>query len=402
MTLTRPAPGSGRTGERPTLATVTAERWRQPRWLHPRWLHPGAWWIWALGLAVAASRTTNPLLLGLIIAIAAFVVASRRPRAPWGRTFAAFLTLGMFIIAIRIVFQVLLGVPIGTTVLFTLPTLELPSSFAGISIGGPVTGEEILAGAYEGLRLATILACVGAANSLASPARLLASLPGALYEAGVAVVIAVTFAPQLIVDLQRVRAARRLRGRPVRGLRGLAGSAIPVLEGALERSVHLAAAMDSRGYGRIAGRSSAHRTRAAWALLGALATGLIGVYAMLDATAPIAVGSALMIVAIVLAIVGVRVAGARSPRTRYRPDPWRAPEWITAAGGVVPAATFIAIGLSGGAGLSTSVDPAQWPELPLAASLAVLAALIPAWLTPPPPDRASLESPSVKPTGGMR
>ena len=29
----------------------------------PRWLHPGAWWLWALGLATAASRTTNPLLL---------------------------------------------------------------------------------------------------------------------------------------------------------------------------------------------------------------------------------------------------------------------------------------------------------------------------------------------------
>ena len=29
----------------------------------PRALHPGAWWLWALGLATAASRTTNPLLL---------------------------------------------------------------------------------------------------------------------------------------------------------------------------------------------------------------------------------------------------------------------------------------------------------------------------------------------------
>lgn len=402
MTLTSPAPVSRGTMGTTTLATVAGSRWRQPRWMQPRWVHPGAWWIWALGLAVAASRTTNPLLLGLIVAIAAFVVVHRRPRAPWGRTFGAFLILGAFIIGIRIVFQVLLGVPVGTTVLFTLPTLDLPSSFAGISIGGQVTGEEVLAGAYEGLRLATILACVGAANSLASPARLLASLPGALYEAGVAVVIAVTFAPQLIVDLQRVRAARRLRGRPVRGLRGLAGSAIPVLEGALERSVHLAAAMDSRGYGRIAGRSAAQRKRAAWALFGALSTGLVGTYAMLDAAAPSIVGAALMIVALVLAIVGVRVAGARSPRTRYRPDPWRAPEWITATSGVVAAATFIVLGLVDGSGMSTSVDPAQWPELPAMATLALLAALIPAWLTPIPPDRAPLDSPDLHAMGGLR
>ena len=29
----------------------------------PRLLHPAAWWAWAIGLAMAANRTTNPLLL---------------------------------------------------------------------------------------------------------------------------------------------------------------------------------------------------------------------------------------------------------------------------------------------------------------------------------------------------
>ena len=33
----------------------------------PRALHPGAWWLWAVGLAAAASRTTNPLLLALVV-----------------------------------------------------------------------------------------------------------------------------------------------------------------------------------------------------------------------------------------------------------------------------------------------------------------------------------------------
>lgn len=355
-----------------------------------RWLHPGAWWIWALGLAVAASRTTNPLLLGLIVAVAAVVVSARRPHAPWGRTFSAFLVLGAIIIVIRVMFQILLGVPIGSTVLFVLPTIDLPDVFAGIRVGGEVTGEEILAGAYDGLRLATILACVGAANSLASPARLLASVPGALYEAGVAVVIAVTFAPQLITDLRRVRAARRLRGRPVRGLRGIAGSAIPVLEGALERSVHLAAAMDSRGYGRIANRTTRQRRVAATALLGSLALGLIGVYAMLDASAPTIVGAILLASAAAVAIVGVRMAGARSPRSRYRPDPWGGPEWITAASGLIAAAAFIAAAIWMVPGMTTPVDPAQWPRLPLLAVASLAIALLPAWVTPQPPDRRSL------------
>ena len=44
----------------------------------------------------------------------------------------------------------------------------------------------------DGGQLAVMLCCVGAANALASPRRLLKSLPGALYEMGVACVVALT------------------------------------------------------------------------------------------------------------------------------------------------------------------------------------------------------------------
>ena len=35
----------------------------------PRLLHPAAWWLWGMGMAVAASRTTNPFLLILLVAV---------------------------------------------------------------------------------------------------------------------------------------------------------------------------------------------------------------------------------------------------------------------------------------------------------------------------------------------
>ncbi|MFZ8910888.1 MAG: energy-coupling factor transporter transmembrane component T, partial [Candidatus Nanopelagicales bacterium] len=223
---------------------------KPPRVRLPRLLHPGAWWLWAAGLAVAASRTTNPLLLLLIVAVAAYVVAARRSPSPWARSFSVFLKLGLIIIVIRVLFQAIVSAPIGTTVVVTLPALTLPELFAGVRLGGAVTLESLVAALYDGMRLATIIICVGAANSLASPARLLKAVPSALYEFGLSVVVAVTFAPQLVADLDRIRTARRLRGRTVGGVRGTAAVALPVLEGALERSVMLAAAMDSRGYGR--------------------------------------------------------------------------------------------------------------------------------------------------------
>ena len=76
---------------------------------------------------------------------------------------------------------------------------------------GPVTREAVLAGLYDGLRLGTIVICVGAANALANPKRLLRSVPAALHEVGTALVVAVTVLPQLADSARRVRAAQALR-----------------------------------------------------------------------------------------------------------------------------------------------------------------------------------------------
>ena len=49
--------------------------------------------------------------------------------------------------------------------------------------------------------------------------------------------VAVVSGEDVVADVDRLRTARRLRGRRSTGMRALAGSAIPVLEGALERSL---------------------------------------------------------------------------------------------------------------------------------------------------------------------
>jgi energy-coupling factor transport system permease protein len=351
----------------------------------PRWTHPVAWWVWALGLATAASRTTNPLLLGLVVAVAGWVVSRRRPDAPWSRSYAVFLRLGLLVIAIRVAFTVVFGAGAGTHVIVTLPELPLPDWAAGVSIGGPLTAEELLLAVYQGMVLATMLACVGAANSLASPARLLASVPAALYEVGVAVVVAMTFAPQLVGDVARVRTARRLRGRPDRGLRALAGSVMPVLEGALERAVDLAAAMDARGYGRTGPVSRRLRLTSVSLLLLALVGITLGVYALLDAGTPGALALPLLGIGVAAGVVGMLLAGRRSIRTRYRPDPWALPEWLTAISGLVPATALIALSLTDPRSLLGQTSPLTWPSLPVAAALAIGVALLPGLVTPRPP-----------------
>jgi len=355
----------------------------------PRHLHPGAWWLWALGLAAAASRTTNPLLLALVVAVAGYVVVARRASTPWAGAYGVFLRLGLVIIVIRVVMGALFGASQGTTVLFTLPEVPLPGWASGVRLGGPVTAEQTLAALYDGLRLAAVIVCVGAANALVPPTRLLRCVPAALYEAGVAVVVAMTLAPQLIRSAGRVREARRLRGRADRGLRALRGIGVPVLEGALERSLELAAAMDSRGYGRRAVVAPALRRTTAVLTLAGLLGVCAGVYGLLDAGSPPVLGLPLLAGGLAVAMAGMVLAGRNVARTRYRPDRWRAPEWATVGAGAAAAAAAIAAALVDADALIAPVVPLAWPTLPWLPAAGILVALLPAVLTPPAPGGAA-------------
>ncbi|WP_423833156.1 energy-coupling factor transporter transmembrane component T [Streptomyces manipurensis] len=370
-------------GPRPA-AEPAYRRWRAPRAGRGSALHAGAWWLWALGLATAASRTTNPLLLGMIIGVAGYVVAARRTDAPWARSYGAFLKLGLFVIGLRLLFSMLLGsgVP-GTHTLFTLPEFPLPAWAQGIRFGGPVTAEQLVFAFYNGAKLAALLVCVGAANALANPARLLKSLPAALYEAGVAVVVAMTFAPNMVADVVRLRTARRLRGRPTGGVKAVLQIGLPVLEGALERSVAVAASMDARGYGRTAQvpRGVRHTTTAL--TLGGLLGMCAGTYGLLAAQGA-AYGLPVLGIGAVLALAGLRLGGRRSVRTRYRPDRWDARAWLVAGSGAAVAALLIHAGSVDPAGMHPGVVPLVAPALPLWPAAAVLIGLLPAFVAPVP------------------
>jgi energy-coupling factor transport system permease protein len=182
-----------------------------------------------------------------------------------------------------------------------------------------------------------------------------------------------------------VREARRLRGRPSRGLAGLRGLAVPVLEIALERSLELAASMDSRGYGRRPPVAPGRRRAAqAATLLGALAV-TIGVYGVLDGAAPGGVGYPMLAAGAVLLVASFAYAGAQSVRTRYRPDPWRMPEWVVVASGAAVLGTLIVAANAGVDGLRPIFNPLTMPAVPLVPALAILAGALPAFLTPPLP-----------------
>lgn len=209
-------------------------------------LHPLTWWLWSIALIVTVIRADSALYAALVVTGAAILVKRYAGNFPWSKSFWFSLRLGFFILIIRAITGVLIGVPIPGTKIIEIPILPLPNWMAGIRIGGVVTQERLASSLQEGLIIVSVIALFGAAVSLTSPHKMLRVLPVIVYEFGVAIVIATSSLPQLVASYSRIKQARILRGDEKPKFKTIA---LPLLEEALAKSLDLAAAMDARGYG---------------------------------------------------------------------------------------------------------------------------------------------------------
>lgn len=236
-----------------------------------------------------------------------------------------------------------------------------------------------------------MLVCFGAANTLADPRGVLRSVPAALHDISVAIVIALSVFPQLIVSVGRVRRARRLRGGRAKGLRALTSILIPVLQDAVEASMDLARAMESRGFGRTRDDRRVRPGTAA-GLVASMGGLVIGVYLLLAdprwAAAPRlsaqALGAALLAASVIGAVAGLRSSGRRLRVTRYRPHHWTLGSVAVIVCGLLVVATTAALNSVAPTALNPATSPLEWPALhPLMLLIAALVAA-PALFTPPP------------------
>lgn len=344
-------------------------------------MHPWAWWGWALLIAAATSLTTNPLVLILLATAVTLVALIRRGDSMWARGLWAYYAFAAVIVVFRLLVHIVVGTESPTaTILFTLPQLTLPDWAAGINVGGPVGAEGLLAATYSALQLAVIVMCVGAANALANPRRALRSVPSALYEVSVVIVVGMTMAPQLVLSAIRVRRARRLRGKAT-----TASILLPVLEDAIDRSLSLAAGMEARGFGSTR-RAAGRRWSGLVMVLGSAAL-ILGGYLLLAGGSPFtAYGTMhpaapwLIAVGVLFVIGGLWLSGRQLRVTRYRPDPWRWSESLVLAAGAIVFGVTVFLLRAEPAALLPVTSPLHWPELPPIMLLAAFAAAAPTFI----------------------
>jgi energy-coupling factor transport system permease protein len=157
-----------------------------------------------------------------------------------------------------------------------------------------------------------------------------------------------------------------------------------VLTDALDRSLRLAAGMDSRGYGRSGFRTRAARRVTAGLLLAGMCGLCVGLFGLLDSAAPRALGMPAIFGGAALCCGGLALGGRRVRRTAYRRDPWGWREIVVAGAGLLCAALLIAGAGAAPAALQPTWHPLGWPSLPLIPVVAIVLSGLAALAAPVP------------------
>lgn len=358
---------------KPAVAGVTAEDLTFIR--VERQLHPWAWWLWAIGCAVSVSLTSNPLAIAAIIVAVIFVVVNRRSTDAWAQSLGIYLAMAIFILVMRLFFQITIGGLREGTVLFVLPSAHLPAWAAGIHLGGPVTLEALVYSAVTSARLAGLILCVGAANSLANPKSMLKTVPSAFHQIATALVIAIAAIPQVVESVRRIRRAQSVRGTPRRGIGGAVRIIVPVVEDGIDRSLALAASMESRGYGRTRKDRSLGMGDAVL-LLGSMIITTFSVFALLGLPRTGAWPMVGLGLGMVTAAIAIHRSGRYLAITHYRPEPWEAPEWLVSLSGMGSAVIMVWLKARDPL-MDLSSFPLQMPGFSIWMALAALVAALP-------------------------
>ncbi len=215
--------------------------------------HAVTWLLWALAGAATVQLAPSPVYVALVIGLAALVVEVHRLDTAMARAFPLLLALGVAFALLRVVLTALTTHGVGH-VLFTTPEGTLPQILGGFTVGGTVEAPVVLQAASEGLAVVGVLAVFGAFNAVVSHHELVQATPRAFHEPGLVATVGLAFVPSTMIAIQQTREAdlARTGGHRV-GRRRMVRQLLPVLESGMERAVHLAESMDSRGFARTRG-----------------------------------------------------------------------------------------------------------------------------------------------------
>ncbi|MCZ7575369.1 MAG: energy-coupling factor transporter transmembrane protein EcfT [Ardenticatenaceae bacterium] len=343
--------------------------------------HPTAWLLWWLAALLAALLTQNPLYLTVVLLAAIWVGVSLRGAKPGGPSrpgLGLVLRLGPLLTLFTALFNAL-TIHVGATILARVPD-HVPL------LGGPITLEALIFGLMTGLNLVTLLAIFGTFNLAADYHAMLRMVPGFVFQAGLVTSIALAFVPQTLAALEEIREAQMIRGHRFRGWRDLPPLFLPLLTSGLERSIQLAEAMESRGFGGPRLQPMQPSVWPPFAILCGLFAALAGL-GLVTLTAHAGAGLVLLAGGGLLALWGLRRGSISrlTRRSRYRPPSWQRRDLVLAGASVTMAGTILIInGLKPAALRFYPYPRLSWPPFEPLIGMLLLLLVLPVLMMPPP------------------
>ena len=332
-----------------------------------------AWLAWLVAASVAVFLTSNPFYLATACLVG-LVVYESLPGGHRRRAYGLIVKIGLFFALLSIPLNVLTGSS-GATDLVDLPRLSFPGWLGGVTLGGRITAEAALYAAGRALRLVALLMFAAAFNVGVDHYRLLRRVPAALRQFGVVATVAVLLLPQALAQGRVVVEAQRLRGRRMRSLRDAGAFVVPVLAGALERSIQRAESLEARGFGSTASNGAGGiRAKALVLVAAGLSAAAVGLYLYRGALPALA----LIAAAAVAVTIALRLRGHGIDTTRYSQESMTRPSAVVLAGSALSLALLLAMRAVGFGNVAYYPYPAAtMPELHPLAVLALLLLLAP-------------------------
>lgn len=337
--------------------------------------HTKAWGLWLLAALLPFLLTKNPFYVLLALAIVGLDYRVVSAASPTGPQWRLLLRLGVALALFGVLFNILF-VSVGATRVLTLPALRLNFGATLIQIGGAVTLESLVYGLAQALGLLGILLVMATFNCAADHYDILRSTPRFLYQSAIALSIAVTFVPQMMVAQAEIREAQALRGHQFRALRDLPPLFIALLAEGLERSITLAESMSARGFASPPGNAP---RRSGLLLQAIIALGLLalicGILALLYLSDKF-IGGLILAVGGGMLLAVLWSIGQGVHRSRYRRGGWRRHDLVLAATSAVVIATWVGVWIVDRSALTFYPYPRlSWPPFQplLAATILLLA-----------------------------
>jgi energy-coupling factor transport system permease protein len=208
------------------------------------------WLVWGAAASMPLLTGRHPLVIAQVLTIVLVVRAVCLP-SDKARGWSWLLRVAMITVPIGVLFN-MLTVHAGNAELFRIP--------AGVPIfGGTVTWNAVAYGLLSGV---TIVALIAIGTTVAAGmdwSALMRSIPVRASGIAMAGSVAWAFLPQMATSWREIREAQAARGHQWRGVRDIVPLAVPLMAGSLDRSITMAEALESRGFGAAAGSRPSRR-----------------------------------------------------------------------------------------------------------------------------------------------